>query len=182
MSDAAEIDGDTFPDRVTRVSDPASRLEARLTIVRASDGGASAVDVALRNPSAEHDVVLKVNSELSAFIMLTVTDDEGTVLSKPARRFDTSEVQRFATRRIGPESSQTWRVPIDAQVDASALPEGGLKGRLVVNVALLFSKVSGAAESADEDSDSSLVTLYDMDVAFTRAALAEGTGLSTAGR
>jgi hypothetical protein len=176
------IHGNAFPERATRVSDPASGLEARLTISRGSDGGASAVDVALRNASAEHDVVLKVNSELSAFIMLTITDDEGTVLSKPARRFDTSEVQRFVTTRISRGSSQTWPVPIHAQLDASAIPERGLKGRLVVNVALLFSKVSGDGEPADGDLDSSLVTLYDMDVLFSRAALTEGTGLSPAGR
>ena len=182
MSGTTGTHGDVFPERATRVSDPASGLEASLTVIPGSDGGASAIDVALRNRSDEHDVVLKVNSELSAFIMLTVTDDEGTVLSKPARRFDTSEVQQFAPTRIGRGSSQAWHVPIRAQLDASAIPEGARQGRLVVNVALLFNRVSGDEQAADSAFESSLLTLYDMDVLFTRAALTEGTGPSTAGR
>ena len=112
--------------------------------------------------------------------MVTVADDEGTVLSKPARRFRTSEVQRFTTTRIAPGSSQDWRVPVHAQVDPSAIPVQGLRGRLVVNVALLFSKVSGDAEPDDGDFASSLLTLYDMGVELTRAALTEGAALSTA--
>jgi hypothetical protein len=182
VSGTIGVDGSAFPDRLTRVSDPASGLEATLTVVRGSDGGASAVDVALRNPSAEHDIVLNINTEPSAFLMLTVADDEGTVLSKPARRFKTSEVQHFTATRIGHGSSQDWRVPVHGQIDPSAIPEQGLRGRLVVNVALLFSKVSGDAQSDDRDYVSSLVTLYDMDVELTRAALTEGSGFSTAGR
>jgi len=182
VNGTAGTHGDVFRERATRASDPASGLEASLTIIPGSDGGASAADVALRSRSDEPDVVLKINTELSAFIMLTVTDDEGTVLSKPARRFSTSEVQRFVTTRIGRGSSHAWRVPIRVQLDASAIPEEGLKGRLVVNVALLFGRVSGNEQPADSDFESSLLTLHDMDVLFTRAALTDGTGLSTAGQ
>lgn len=164
-----------FPDYANRVTDPESNLEGRLTVLRGSDGGASAVVVELRNPSDDHDVVLKLNTEMSAFIILTVTDEQGTVLSKPARKFNSSEFQRFVIVRIARASSHDWRVPIAAQLDASAIPKEGLKGRLVVNVALLFSKVSGDERPAEADFKSSLLTLYDMDVLFTQAALSEGT-------
>src|SRR5881392_4102866 len=131
-----------FPDYANRVTDPDSGLEARLTVLRDGGGGAQAVLVELHNPSDRDGVVLKVNTEMSAFIMLTVSDEQGNVLSKPARKFSSSERQRFVTVRLGPASSRDWRVPIAAQLDASALPQQGLKGRLVVNVALLFSRVS----------------------------------------
>ena len=91
---------DMFPDHVNRLTDTKSDLVCSLTVLRGADGGASAVVVELRNPSEDHDVVLKVNTEMSAVIMLTVTDHQGTVLSRPARKFNSSEVQRFVTVRI----------------------------------------------------------------------------------
>ena len=97
-----------------------------------------------------------------------VTDDQGRVLSKPARKFNSSEIQQFDVVRIGRASSHHWRVPISAQLDASAIPKQGLKGRLVVNVALLFSKASGDWQPADDGSfESSIVTLCDMDLRLT---------------
>lgn len=169
-------------DRVYRVTDSESNLEGNLTVLRGSDGGISAVVVELRNLSDDHDVVLKVNTEMSAFIMLTVTDEQGTVLSRPARRFNSSEAPRFDIVRIARASSHRWRVPISAQLDASAIPEQGMKGRLVVNVALLFSKVSGDEQPADAGFKISVLTLYDMDILFTQAALSEGTKPPTADR
>lgn len=169
-------------ERVYRVTDPQSNLECSLTILRGSDDGASAGVVELRNPSDDHDVVLKVNTEMSAFIMLTVTDEQGTVLSKPAKKFNPSETQQFDIVRIGRGSSHRWRAPIAAQLVASAISEQGLKGRLVVNVALLFSKVSGDEQPADADFKISVLTLYDMDILFTQAALSEGTKAPTADR
>lgn len=169
-----------FPDQVNRVADPESGLEGSLTILRGSDGGASAVVVELRNPSEERDVVLKVNTERSAVVMLTATDPQGTVLSKPAKKFDTSEAQRFITVRVARASSQRFRVPIAAQLPAGAIPEQGLKGRLVVNVALLSSKVKGGEQPAEAEFRMSLLTLHDMDVLFTRAALQEGERAASA--
>jgi hypothetical protein len=169
-------------DRMYRVTDSESNLEGSLTVLRGGDGGASAVVVELRNPSNDYNVVLKVNTEMSAFIMLTVTDEQGTVLSKPARLFNSSEVQQLDTVRIGRASSHRWRVPIAAQVHASEIPEQRMKGRLVVNVALLFSKVSGDEQPADADFKISVLTLYDMDILFTQAALSEGTKPPTADR
>jgi hypothetical protein len=134
------------------------------------------VVVELRLLSGDHDVVLKVNTETSAVIMLTATDQAGTVLSTPARRFDTSERQQFVTVRIGRASPHRWRVPLAAQVPTRSIPEEGLAGRLVVNVALRFSAVRTDQPPDDTDFESSLLTLYDMDVRFTRAALQEGTG------
>jgi len=124
-------------------------------------------------------VVLTVNTEMSAFIMLTVTDEQGTILSKPARKFASSEAQQFDMVRIGRGSSHRWRVPIDAQLEESAIPEQGMRGRLVVNVALQFSRVSGDEQPADDDFNISVLTLYDMDVLFTRAALREGASPAT---
>jgi len=160
------------PVRADRVSDPRSSLECRLTIVRGGDSGVHAVVVELLNAADDSSVVLKINTEISAFCMLTVTDRQGTVLSKPARKFNSAEHQKFNTVRIGPASSHRWRRPIVSQLDASAIPERGLEGRLVVNVALLFSRVKGDARPADADFASSLLTLYDMNVLFTRKALA----------
>ncbi|MDC8758042.1 hypothetical protein [Janthinobacterium fluminis] len=158
-----------FPDHAHCVTDPESNLEASLSVAQGSDGGAAAVDVELRNPSAD-EVVLKVNAETSAFIMLTVTDGQGTVLSKPAKKFNSSETQRYETVRIGGGGSHRWRVPLAAQLDAGALPEAGLKGRLVVNVALLFNK-AGGGRGADNGYQSALLTLFDMDIFFTPTAL-----------
>lgn len=169
-----------FPDRVNRVTDPKSNLECSLTVLRGADGGASAVVVELCNPSEDHDVVLKVNTEMSAVIMLTATDHQGNVLSKAARKFNSSESQRFVTVRIAHASSHRWCVPIAAQLLASEVPEQGMKGRLVVNVALLFSKVSSDEQPSDADFQSSLLTLHDMDLLFTRATLSEGTEPLTA--
>jgi hypothetical protein len=161
-------------DHVQRSTDAQSKLEASLSVVRGSDGGASAVLVDLTNTSPDDDVVLKVNSVSSAFIMLTVADEHGTVLSQPARAFDSSEVQRFETVRIARGSAHQWRVPIVEQMQPSALPPGELKGRLVVNILLLFRKVTDNQPASDDEFESSIVTLYDMDVLFTRAALREG--------
>jgi hypothetical protein len=163
-----------FADSKNRDTAPESNIEGSWTVLRGSDGGASAVVVELRNLSNDDDIVLKINTEMSAVIMLTATDHQGMVLSKPARKFSTSEVQEFVSVRIARASAHRWRVPIIAQLPASNIPEQGVKGRLVVNVALLFSKVSSDEQPADADFKSSLLTLYDMDVLFTRAALSEG--------
>jgi hypothetical protein len=168
---AKSIEETMCADCLSRVEDRQSNLECTLTILRAADGGASAVDVELSNRYADHDVVLRVNTEMSAFIMLTVTDDQGTVLSKPAKKFDHSETQNFDIRRLKRGQSHRWRVPLAAQLEESVIPVHGLKGRLVVNVALLFSKLSGDEEPANSDFKLSIVTLYDMDVTFTRSAL-----------
>jgi hypothetical protein len=164
-----------FPERLCRATDPESGLECSLTVLRAGDRGASAVVVELRNLSTSHDVVLSVNTDLTAFVMLTVTDAHGVVLSSPARRFHTGEVMYASVVPIPRASSHRWRVPIAAQLSEFKIPEQGLEGRLVVNLALLFDTTSGAAEPTDANFTSSLVTLYDMDVLFTRAALTEGT-------
>ena len=169
-------------DRVYHVTDSKSNLEGSLTVLRGSDGGVSAVVVDLRNRSDHDEVVLKVNTEMSAFIMLTVTDDRGTVLSKPAKKFDHSEIQKFDIVRIQRGSSHRWRVPLAAQLEVSAIPEQGLKGRLVVNVALLFSEVIGDKQPADADFKISVLTLYDMGILLTQAALSEGTKPAAAHR
>lgn len=171
-----------FPDRRTTVTDPGSNLVGTLQVLRGSDGGASAVVVELRNPSGYQDVVLKVNTETSAFIMLTATDRQGTVLSTLSRKFDSSEAQRFDTVRIAPGAAHEWRVPIVAQLPAGDVPKEGMPGRLVVNVALRFSKAKGDEPPADTSFDTSLMTLYDMDVVFTRAALHEGAKLAKTDR
>ncbi len=163
-----------FPERIYRVTDPSSGLEAGLGVVHAGDGGAFAVALELRNPSAGRDVVLKVNAELSAFVMLTVTDPQGNVLSNPPRKFDSSEQQHFDLVRIAREPRR-WRIPVAAQVQPSAIPPQGLNGRLVLNVALLFSQVAPGAPPG-ETFESSILTLYDMDVPFTRAALTAAPG------
>jgi hypothetical protein len=167
-------------DSVYRVTDSESNVEGSLTVLRECDGGASAVVVELRNPSHDYNVVLKVNTDMSAFIMLTVTDEQGTVLSKPARKFNTSEEQQFDIVRIGCASSHRWRVPIAAQINTSEIPKQDMKGRLVVNVSLLFSKLSCDEKAADAHFNISVLTLYDMDILFTQAALSEGTEPPTA--
>jgi len=167
-------------ERAYRVIDPQSKLECSLTVLRGDDDGASAVVVELRNSSEDYDVVLRVNTQTSTFIMLTVTDEQGSVLSKPARMFSSSDVQRFDLVRIARASSHRWRAPIAAQLDASTIPEPGMKGRLVVNVALLFGMVSGGKQPGDADFKSSVLTLYDMNVVFTRAALRAGAAPPTA--
>ncbi len=169
-------------DHVHRVTDAQSNLEAGLTVVRGSDGGASAVVIELTNVATDHDVVLNINSALSAFITLTVTDEQGTVLSKPARKFKSSEDQQFDLVRIARGSSLQWRVPIAEQIESSALPPAELKGRLVVNILLLFRKVKDNEHAAEDEFESSIMTLYDMDVMFTRAALSEGEWVPTNGR
>lgn len=167
-------------ERALRVTDAQSKLQARLTIVVGRDGGASGVDVELTNLSADEDVVVKVNSALSAFITLTVTDEVGSVLSKPARKFNSAEIQHFEVVRIAPLASRHWRVPIAKQVDAQVIP-ASLHGRLVVNVLLLFSRTPPGEQPQDDAFSSSVLTLYDMDVQFTRAALSEGEWASTNG-
>jgi hypothetical protein len=162
-----------FPERLYRVTDPESMLEGSLTVLRGSDGGASAVVVELRNLSDDHDVIVKVNSDISAFIMFTVTDQHGAVLSRPARKFNSSEYQRSSALRIEHASSHNWCVPIAGQLSDSEIPEQGMKGRLVVSLALLFDKVSGVEQAVDANFKGSLLTLYDMDVLFTKAALSE---------
>ena len=74
--------------------------------------------------------------------------------------------QERATNSIGP-------LP---RVAAGAIPQQRLSGRLVVNVALLFSKVRAGAAEANADVSTSILTLYDMDLPFTRAALKEAPG------
>ena len=46
----------------------------------------------------------------------------------------------------------------------------------MVNVALLLSKVRAGAAKANADVSISILTLYDMDLPFTRAALKEAPG------
>lgn len=161
-----------FPGQLYRVTDTGSNLEASLTVLRASDGGASAIFVDLHNSSNNQDVILKVYADISAFIMLTVTDNQGSVLSKPAKKFNSSEERHTSLVRIPRASSHRWRVPIASQLSESAVPEQGMRGRLVANLALLFDRISGVEKPAEADFKSSLLTLYDMDVLFTRAALA----------
>jgi hypothetical protein len=156
---------------LSQVEDPQSNLECTLAILRDADGGVSAVDVELRYLRDDYGVVLKVNTEMSAFIMLTVTDNQGIVLSKPAKKFDHLESQHFDIVQIKFGRSHNWRVPLAAQLEESVIPIHGLKGRLVVNVALLFSKLSSAEAPANSDFKLSIVTLYDMNATFTRSAL-----------
>ena len=168
-----------FPERLSVAIDPESTLEGGLAVLRGSDGGAAAVVVRLRNRSRDYDVVLKVDADVSAFIMLTATDHRGAVLSRPARRFDSSEARHISMVRIPRGSSHRWRVPIAAQLPESAIPEQGVRGRLVVNPALLYAKATGAEDPPDAAFKTSVVTLYDMDVHFTRAALREGGEAAT---
>jgi len=156
--------------RVDFVRDPNSDLTCALTILKGSDGGAGSVQIELHNDGSR-DVLLKVNRELSAMIMLTVTDSNGIVLSQPAKKFRTSEEQQFQMARIPPGRSHSWQVPFTPHLSAEQLPEKGMKGRLVVNVALLFRKNQDHDESGENEFASSLMTLYDMDVLFTRASL-----------
>jgi hypothetical protein len=158
-------------------------VEGRFDLVAGGDGGISAVSVELTNASSTDDVVLKVNSALSAFITLTVTDAQGGVLSKSGRKFSSAERQTFELVRLGPGEARRWRVPLGDQVDAHALAGGRVQGRLVINVLLLYRTVrAGAHEGAsDTDFKSSILTLSDMDVTFTRAALGEGASPSRNG-
>jgi hypothetical protein len=173
------VEASMFPNSVNHVSDPSSNLEGSLTVLRGTDGGAAAIRVELHNPSASQDIVLKVNAEMSAFIMLTVTDQQGVVLSKPAKKFKSSEIQQFITVRIPRGASDCWQAPLMAQLPANQIPEQGMKCRLVVNVALLSSKVDVDGQPADGDFQSSLLTLYDMDLLFTRKALTENAAAAT---
>jgi hypothetical protein len=164
-----------------RATDPASHVEARLDLVPGADGGVSAVTIELTNTSAVDDVFLKVNSALSAFITLTVTDAKGGVLSKSGRKFSSAERQIFELVRLSPGEARRWRVPMGDQVDAGALSGGRVQGRLVVNVLLLFRTVRRGTQVADGEFNSSILTLSDIDVTFTRAALSEGASPSRNG-
>jgi hypothetical protein len=157
-----------------RAIDAESNIQASFRIVQGSDGGASAVTIELTNTSRSDEVVLKVNTALSAFITITVTDDQGAVLSKPARKFSSAEQQSFELVRLAPGASQRWRVPLAEQLDASAIPAGSLKGRLVINVLLLYRKSGQGEQPSGTEFKSSVMTLSDMDVRFTRVALNEG--------
>jgi len=53
---------------------------------------------------------------------------------------------------------------------------------LVVNVLLLFSKASDNVRAAEDEFQGSIITLYDMDVMFTRTALSGGDWVPTNGR
>lgn len=161
-------------ERVSRVANPETGLEAGLTIVRGADGGACAVEVELSNPDPRHDLVLRVNTVTSAFVMLTVTDGQGVVLSKPPRRFDTSERQTFETVRMGPGTAHRWQVALTAQLDPGRIPAQGMRGRLVVGVAAFVAKAAAGAEPADADFTMRVLTLYDLDVALTQASLEKG--------
>ncbi len=164
-----------------RVTDAASHVEARFTLVQGANGGAAAVSVELTNTAASGDVLLNVNSALSAFVTLTVTDGQGGVLSKAGRKFSSAERQRFDVVRLGPGQGRRWRVPLGEQLDASALPDGRLQGRLVVNVLLQFRRLRTGEQPGEGDFESSILTLSDMDVTFTRAALSEGASPSRNG-
>jgi hypothetical protein len=170
-------------DAANRATDPDSQVEGRFDLVPAGDGSVSAVTVELTNTSAADDVVLKVNSTLSAFITLTVTDAQGGVLSNSGRKFSSAERQTFELVRLRPGQARRWRVPLGDQVDARALPDGRMQGRLVINVVLLYRTVKPDAHAGDGDDDfnTSILTLSDMDVTFTRAALGEGASPSRNG-
>ena len=62
-----------FQDRMHRSTEPTSGLEGRLQLVLGPDGGVREVVVELHNPSPDHDVLIRVNAETSAFIMLAVS-------------------------------------------------------------------------------------------------------------
>ena len=156
---------------VYQATDPGSGLDCSMNLQRGEDGGLAAIGLELRNPSEVRDVLLKANREISAFIMLAATNDQGTVLSKPARKFDTSESQQFDFVRIGRDSAHEWCVPLATQLDPGRLPEQGIQGRLVVNIALLYQTLSGTSQPAADDFSLSMLTLYDMDVLFTPSAL-----------
>ena len=151
--------------------DPES-LEGSLEILTGADGGTAAVAIELRNRSSV-DLLLKVNTEMSAVIVITAADTEGRVLSKGGKKFDSSEAQRFTAVRIPPSSSHRWRVPLSTQLPLDAIPDAGVRGRLVVNVALLFRKASSGHQPTDDDYTTSIMTLSATDVLFTRAALRE---------
>ena len=158
--------------RVDRVTDPESGVEAALVVVRGDDGAGAAVEVELLNPR-DHDIVLRVNSETSAFIALTVTDQHGALLSTPARKFDSSEQQRYTIVTIAPGAASRWRVPLSAQLPLDAIPPHRLHGRLVVTATLLFARSTHGDQPSDDEFRTSVVTLYDMDVLFTRESLRE---------
>lgn len=164
-----------------RATDAASQIEGRFTLEQGADGGTTAVSVELTNTAASGDVLLNVNSALAAFIALTVTDGQGGVLSTSGRKFSSAEQQSFDVVRLGPGQSRRWRVPLGEQLDASALPDGRLQGRLVINVLLQFRRVRTGAPPGEGEFDSSILTLSDMDVTFTRAALSEGASPSRNG-
>jgi hypothetical protein len=154
-----------------RALDAKSDIEASFHIVHGDDGGASAVTVELTNKSGSDDVTLRVNTALSAFITITVTDEQGTVLSKSARKFSSAEQQSFELVRLAPGASQRWHVPLGEQCEAGAIPAGSMNGRLVINVLLLYRKSPQGEQPSDTDFESSIMTLSDMKVTYTRAAL-----------
>ena len=151
-----------FPDKILTATDPVSELEGRLTLHREVDDGVSAINVALFNPT-DHPVVLKVNTELSAFLLVAATDDRGRQLSTPSRKFATDEQQGFQTVALQPGNQQSWRTALADWIPADRVPEEGLSGRLVVNVALVL--------TTDHGDQQPMLTLYDTDVRFTRRAI-----------
>jgi hypothetical protein len=160
-----------FEERVYHATDPGSRTEGRLTLLREKDGSASAVTVELSNPVRDSDLILKINSAMSAFIMLTVTDDQGRLLSAPARKFNTEETQHIEALRIPAGSAHSWTVPIASQMPVDAVAEGGMSARVVVNVALQYARVKAGGQASDADFQVSVLTLHDMDVVLTPASL-----------
>src|SRR5579871_4492425 len=134
-----------------RATDAQSHVEGRLELVLGQDGGVSAVTLELTNTSTGDDVVLKVNSALSAFMTLTATDAQGQVLSKPGRKFSSAEQQAFELVRLGPSEARRWRVPLGDQLAASALPAEGVQGRLVLNVLLLFQTLRHGTSAGQGD-------------------------------
>ncbi|MGB3185602.1 MAG: hypothetical protein WBG76_14350 [Ornithinimicrobium sp.] len=152
-----------FPDEVLTAADPASGLEGTLTLEREADDGVSRLTVELRNPTPQQ-IPLKINTESSAFLMVSATDDRGHQLSKTPRKFATDEQQRFESVTLQPGARQSWTTPLRKWIppDRISDPEG-LSGRLVVNIALLLTTSRGEERS--------MLTLYDTNVRFTRHAI-----------
>ena len=148
-----------FHERITEARDTELKLRCQIKMASDIDGGVYGLVILITNESGEKDFEFRVNNELSASYLVTITDSNGLVLSKEPKIFRTDERQTFNEVLIPKKSSHEWLIPLKTQLRESTLRAQTMDAcRVNVSVVLAWEPVR-------------ILNLYDTNVRLTQESL-----------
>ena len=177
-SEVPFVESDELVTQQFSTTDKESNVSGSIHFLEDVAGGVYGFTLSLHKGPDSHDVVLKINDELSSFVMVNITDEAGNVLSKSPRRMTTDTMdpenkQSFSYIRLSQTSNHEWFVPISSYLtDISELDFQEMQNvRIVINVTFNFSLVGAHKLVPEQNFASALLTFYDVEAHLTKEAL-----------
>ena len=157
-----------FDPSLHEVFNKETNIHFKMDLLQDHDGNTYALKFILRKGPEVEDVILRISQDLAAFVMISITDDKGNILSKSPQKISAHRKQRQKVSfiRVSETSAHEWLIPVSSTLKSQEILQGEVKGRVVVSFAFSYSRVTKDQQTAEAAFEHRLISLHDANLKF----------------